>query len=737
MLDTAIIPILQSLYTILHSVAAIFWWIDQAILLVGFYITALTDWLVNTAMAPLISSVSNQTMSLLAPVFVLAMTVLGITYLLAVFGTIQIVSLRSAILWLLFAAFVYQVGPQLYQGTESFRRGLGGLFYEEGIAALSSGSTDISALSQIGTADEALMQVPANQFGTWLPYDTAVDGLDVAMAYLYADGCDVIRSGGCIIVGELPYRWYYPGSAPDYFDNTASPAFYPTMSNDERMASLAQAAAGIWRLASGVIVAIFGLIEQVIHFVLAVAMGIAYVSLLVGVLFAFFKRTEPIAWSVFDLVIELFIQSIITSLLLSLVISFVIIGAATGNAVVLFGSSFIGLVLAVVLLMGALKGMQASVNRLLGAMSQVTGGNIGAAGQFSAVAASLTGGATALAGGATLGQAAGIALSGTQAAQTAYYASAAFGQDSTLGSLAAQVFEGASAGRIVSPVVAGFMVPRMSRQRNSDANASDSDSAEKMPMDMDGYPLPVRRSAQQGAVGTPIASRPETYTEADEDAAFAEYYQRSSNSGSTQQRSTPTFSQESIDFLYAYNAANLRQERGLPSYADFANGTVEPAGSHLTTPAAHGETLSNEIAATVDAGDDDDFARLSNTVAASAQSTEHSPESREFNRLATGFHLPPQQAQAVTQQVADTGSIGTQLAASIRSHLASLPTRSGIPLSEANINRAVQALERAAERLASATSTGDDTESLDMQVTFGKPPIVDATPAANSSSEGD
>ena len=162
MLDTAIIPILQALYTILHSIAAIFWWIDQAILLVGFYITALTDWLVNTAMSPLISSVSNQTMGLLAPVFVLAMTVLGITYLLAVFGTIQIVSMRSAILWLLFAAFIYQVGPQMYQGTERFRRGLGGLFYEQGIEALSSASSDISALSQIGTSDEALMAAPAN-----------------------------------------------------------------------------------------------------------------------------------------------------------------------------------------------------------------------------------------------------------------------------------------------------------------------------------------------------------------------------------------------------------------------------------------------------------------------------------------------------------------------------------------------------------------------------------------------
>ena len=735
MLDTAIIPILQALYTILHSVAAIFWWIDQAILLVGFYITALTDWLVNTAMSPLISSVSNQTMSLLAPVFVLAMTVLGITYLLAVFGTIQIVSLRSAVLWLLFAAFVYQVGPQLYQGTESFRRGLGGLFYEEGISALSSGATDIAVLAQIGTSDEALMQAPANQFGAWLPYDTSVDGLDVAMAYLYADGCDVIRSGGCIVVGTLPYRWYYPGSAPDYFDNTAAPAFYPVMTNDERMESLEKAAAGIWRLASGVIVTIFGLIEQVIHFVLAVAMGIAYVSLMVGVLFAFFKRTEPIAWSVFDLVIELFIQSIVTSLLLSLVISFVIIGAATGNAVVLFGSSFIGLVLAVVLLMGALKGMQASVNRLLGAMSQATGGNIGAAGRFSSVAASLTGGATALAGGATLGQAAGIALSGTQAAQTAYYASAAFGQDSALGSLASQVFEGASAGRIVSPVVAGLMVPRMSRQRE-DSQAHTDDDDETMPMDMDGNPLPVRRSAGQGAVGTPIASRPDTPTRFDdEDTAFAEYYQRISNSGSTHQHRTPTFSQESIDFLYAHNAANLRQERGLPSYADFASGTVEPPGARLTTPAAQGETLSNEIAAKVDAGDDDDFARLSNTVAASAQSTEHSPESREFNRLTAGLHLPPQQVQAVAQQVADSGSIGTQLGASLRSHLASLPTRSGTPLSAANINRAVQALERAAERLASASTT-DDGESLDMQVTFGKPPVVAATPASNSSSEG-
>ena len=50
-------------------------------LLVGYYLMALTDWLINAAFAPLLTQVINQTGGLLAPIFTIAMLALAITVL--------------------------------------------------------------------------------------------------------------------------------------------------------------------------------------------------------------------------------------------------------------------------------------------------------------------------------------------------------------------------------------------------------------------------------------------------------------------------------------------------------------------------------------------------------------------------------------------------------------------------------------------------------------------------------
>jgi hypothetical protein len=263
-----------------------------------------------------------------------------------------------------------------------------------------------------------------------------------------------------------------------------------------------------------------------------------------------------------------------------------------------------------------------------------------------------------------------------------------------------------------------------------------------LPMDAEGNPMP----SPHRAVGSPISDYSSNYPNERNEGTNPH---QDVDSPQRQPQRRQGISQENVDFLYAHHAGQIREQRGLPSYEDFANGNVEAPGSRNSTPASNqneqsqdnNEVLSTEIAAKVDAGDDDDFARLSNTVAASAQDTlpetKSLPqaESQAFSRLADGFHLPPQQAGAIVSQIADYGQIGSQLAGSIRSHLASLPTRSGTPLSEANINRAVQALERAAERLAVASSDSESGEQLDMAVTSGKPTIV--TPISTQSEADD
>jgi hypothetical protein len=517
MFDGIVVPIFQAIYTFIHFIATILWGLNQAMLLVGYYLMALTDWLINQAFSPLISQVTNQTSGLLAPIFTIAMLVLAITYMLSVFGYIQIVEMRSAIMWLIFAAFVFQTGPSLYAGTEQFRRGIGGMFYESGFTTLNGQSGSIEGLTSIGVTNASAMDTPVNNFQSWLSFDQSIDGLDVALAYLYADGCDVLRASGCGDLGPLPFRWYLqPPTDIGYFDNTQSGDLFRFMSNDERQESLARGADGIWRLFSGLTVSFFGMIEQLIHLVLAIAMGIAYLSLMIAVLFSFFKRTENITWSVFNLIIELFVQSIITSLMLSIVMTFVIIGAGTGNGILLLGSSFIGAVLLLLLFLGAVKAVWNAINRLIGAMGQASGGTLmnvtqsaGMVAGGTAQVASGTVGAAALMSrngmnADTAGQMVGMMFSGSRRmSQGAMYARQAFGEDSTLGGFADSMFQGATASQLTGRAAAGFLLP--GRDDDEDETNNNHRPRRRATYDEDGFPV---RGPRPGNGHAPVGTAP-------------------------------------------------------------------------------------------------------------------------------------------------------------------------------------------------------------------------------------
>lgn len=498
MLDGVIVPVQQALFSILYFISVILWGINQALLIVGYYLLTITSWLSESMFQPLLESVGNATDSLLLPVFTLAMLTLAITYLLGVFGVFQVVEFRSALTWMFVALMWFQFGPELYLGFEQMRRELGGAFFATTFTDLTSGSGSIEGLGDIGDAGDLNISPPTNNFGAFLSFDTAIDGLDIGLAYLNADGCDVLRTTGCLTflmpdgsTGALPTRWYTAG---EYFDLTQHGFLYPGMTNEERQSSLDSAAAGIWRALSGIVVSLFGMLEQIVQLLLTIAFGIGFASFFIAILFAFFKKTESVTWAVFDVILGLFIQSIITSLLLALVMAFVSVAGATGNGILLLGVGFIGIILVTVLLLGAISAILKSLNGLMGSLGAVTGGNLDAAGTVTQLAgAYATGGATLL-GGGTTAQALGSAL-GPEVGQKAYYAAQTFGSDTAIGGVAQQVAQGSMASYL-GPV-GGYALGR--------TNQSDDEE----------NPTEVGRknSVNDLTLGTPIRSDGDDYYE--------------------------------------------------------------------------------------------------------------------------------------------------------------------------------------------------------------------------------
>jgi hypothetical protein len=475
MLDGAIIIPLQSLFwNLLFELGALLWVVGRALLNVGYFIMVLTGWVSQNIFAPLLDAVNNQLGLLVGPLFVIAMTVLGFTYMLAVFGRFNVVSMRSAVSWLLFAAALYSFGPAMYLGMEDFRRIAGSGFYEAGITAFTGAGT-ATGLGAIGTTSDDIIAVPTDQFGQFLPSvpgASAVDGLDVAMAYVQATGFDALAaSGSPHPIARVPYSMV-EADGDGFFDPAQGPPVFHTIPDEERQASIGRAIQGVWRLFTVIFIIIFGIIEQLVHFLMSLSFAIAFFSMFVAVMFGFFIRTEPIAWGAFNLIIELFIHSIINSLLMSLVLGFVMLGANTANAILLLGSSVVGLWMSWNLLQSVIAGVMNTTASLYKSFSSATGGNIVTVeatnkSMGSASVGAMTG-ASVMMGGGTMLQAMGATFGDARTAQTMNYASRMLGGEETaLGRMAQGMGEGASARSLAGPM-GGYMLGQQNRQQNLD-----------------------------------------------------------------------------------------------------------------------------------------------------------------------------------------------------------------------------------------------------------------------------
>ncbi len=473
-------------YNILWTLAGIGWSLARALVMMGYTIELLDQWLTQNAFTPLIQQTNASLQVAVNLSFFVALLVLGITYLLAVFVRLEVVAPKSAFIWYLAGALFFTSGPALYQGMTDFRRGVAQAFYLSALNGLQATQGGIfTSLSGVQTTDLGLLPLCDN-LGTYLPGATGpqgIDGLDVALSYLRADGIDVMGypspaydlacqihipngAGGQYVAESLPWEWRRPGS---FFDALQSPPFYPVLTDDERRASLDRAGSSLGRLLTAYPLLFFGVGEQLVYLLLTIAQGLSFLSFGCAILFAFFKRTEVIARSILDLWIELIVQTIIIALVQSLVVSFFLIGTTAGSGLVVLGVGLICLVFMLIVLWSGVKAVWNSFNRLFLAFGQAAGGTFitpgkaalltagagaVAAGGVTAVGTHTLAGMNALLGGATPAQAAGLSLGGidrlTSVARTLAYLPGV--RNTALGEAAEQFSEGAITRRVAGPI---------------------------------------------------------------------------------------------------------------------------------------------------------------------------------------------------------------------------------------------------------------------------------------------
>jgi hypothetical protein len=380
-------------YSVIVLIAGVHWSLQGAVLMAGYTIKLVNQWLIENAFMPIIAQTNNSLSLAIGVVFVVALLVLGITYLLAAFIRLDVVAPRSAIMWYVAGVLFFTIGPSFYQGMNTFRLNISQLMYLSVLQGLDDNAGDFSSLAQVDSNDLDLGAL-CDQFDVYLPGATGpgpIDGLDIAMAYLRGHAQDVmgypqpVYSPGCGIylqnpnpstwAGEggtsvVPMDWNMEGN---YFDHNVSPITWDDVEDSVRDRAVSMAGSSQQRALTAWPLLLFGLVEQIVHLLITIAMGITFVSFGVAILFAFFKRTESIAHSIINQWIELIVQTTIIALIQALVIGFFLAGAATGSAAAIIGIGLICLVFIVITMWSGIKAVWNSFNRLFNAMGQVSG----------------------------------------------------------------------------------------------------------------------------------------------------------------------------------------------------------------------------------------------------------------------------------------------------------------------------------------------------------------------------
>ncbi|MCA0453839.1 MAG: hypothetical protein LCI00_07695 [Chloroflexi bacterium] len=486
-------------YNLILSLAGLQWSLLRGFIMMGYTIELINRWLATNAFAPLIQFTNNSLQVAVSLAFVIALLVLGITYLLAAFVRLDVVNPRSAIMWYVAGWLFFSIGPSLYQGMNDLRMTIAEGFYASALQGLqNSAGGSFNSLDQVKSTDLDIGPL-CDHLEVYLPGATApgrIDGLDVALAYLRADGPDVMGypqpmySPGCpahllnpltgAYISSVPQEWFFDGS---YFDAAQSPMNFDQMDDAARATSISLASSSQGRLLTAWPLVLFGVIEQLVYLLITIAQGITFISFAIAILFAFFRRTEIIAQSIVNQWIELIVQTVIIALIQSLVVALFLAGTASASGMVVLGIGLICLVFMVITFWSGVKAVWNSFNRLFNAFGQASGGTIVSPGTAATTAAAVgmaaaTGmvsvGSSALAGmtaynnGATLAQSAGLALGGFSSLSGAARALTHLPgvRDTELGEAAEQFTEGAMTRQVARHVplvgnVTGPMVGAM------------------------------------------------------------------------------------------------------------------------------------------------------------------------------------------------------------------------------------------------------------------------------------
>ncbi len=87
----------EFIYSLIVMLAGVHWSLQKAVIMAGYTIKLINQWLIENAFAPIIAQTNDSLRVAVSYVFIIALLALGLTYMLAALVRLDVVSPRSAL----------------------------------------------------------------------------------------------------------------------------------------------------------------------------------------------------------------------------------------------------------------------------------------------------------------------------------------------------------------------------------------------------------------------------------------------------------------------------------------------------------------------------------------------------------------------------------------------------------------------------------------------------------------
>jgi len=377
--------------------------INRPLLNLARAIESFRSWLINDVFGTAFTAMAQPLRDFLFIAAIFALAFFAIAFFLQMVADFRIVDLRRATGYFFLGIILFNYGTPLVAATDNARLAFGQMFstIAQDSAASAQGDplSTVSAEAQTNVLPPTAIYAPGDEPCPGQQLNRQIGSLflnDYTANFLRADAVDIHCSNYSGDRAGLTRVPYHLGVNSGFIWSYANPENLivvfgdADISAEDRGVVSASAKTGLQVQLQATALSLLAVLEQLLHFVFALCVCTAWMGLMISVLFALYLPTEGLFQAQVQALIGIFKSSWVASFWMGILVGLIDSAADKRNGSMVFGLGLLGLVLVIVLIVGAGKLFMSTLSAggaLMGAAPRAVGKAVVGAGAGVAVGA--------------------------------------------------------------------------------------------------------------------------------------------------------------------------------------------------------------------------------------------------------------------------------------------------------------------------------------------------------------